>query len=521
MQRYNILWADDEIDLLKPHILFLEEKGYSITTVVSGNDAVDTIQEQTRKFDIVFLDENMPGISGLEALVQIKEITPTTPVVMITKSEEEHIMEEAIGSQIDDYLIKPLNSNQILHSVKKILNKQNLVSEKTNLTYQQEFRNIGMAFQEDLDEVEWVDIYRKLVYWELEIDKTTNKSMAEILSMQKVEANNEFAKFISENYISWLNDESAYAPVMSHTLMDKYVFPQLKSELPVFFIVIDNFRYDQWKTMEPLIGQYFKIEQEEMYYSILPTATGYARNAIFSGLMPSEMKKKHPYLWVDDIEDEGMNMKEAEFLEEQLKRRNLNISNSYHKILNQDHGKALMNNIKPLLDIDLNVMVFNFVDMLSHARTDSKMIKELAADESAYRSLTKTWFEHSALNDVLKYLSEKKCKVVISTDHGTVRVNKPHKIIGDKNTNTNLRYKHGKNLNYDGGNIFEIKDPDKAFLPKQNISSRYVFTTNDSFFAYPNNYNHYVKYYADTFQHGGVSLEEVLVPVISLGNKPS
>lgn len=517
MQRYNILWADDEIDLLKPHILFLEDKGYSITPVVSGNDAVDLIQEQ--KFDIVFLDENMPGISGLEALVQIKEIAPTTPVVMITKSEEEHIMEEAIGSQIDDYLIKPLNSNQILLSVKKILNSRTLISEKTNSQYSQEFRNIGMMLQEDLDEVEWADVYKKIVYWELEIDKTLNKSMSEILDMQKVEANREFCKFIEENYESWLNEEKEYAPTMSYNLMDKHVFPKLNEEESVFFIVIDNFRYDQWKMMEPYISDYFKVDKEEMYYSILPTATGYARNSIFSGLMPSEMKQKHPYLWVDDNEDGGMNMKEAEFLEENLKRKSINKTTSYHKILNQDQGKSLVNNLKSLLDIDLNVMVFNFVDMLSHARTDSKMIKELAPDESAYRSLTKTWFEHSALNDVLKYLSEKNCKVVISTDHGTVRVNKPHKIVGDKNTNTNLRYKHGKNLNFDKGNVFEVTDPDRIFLPKQNISSRYVFTTNDSFFAYPNNYNHYAKYYADTFQHGGVSLEEVLIPVVSLSRK--
>ncbi len=517
MQKHEILWADDEIDLLKPHILFLEEKGYSITTAVSGLDAVEMMQQ--RHFDIVFLDENMPGITGLEALVQIKELSPTTPVVMITKSEEEHIMEEAIGSKIDDYLIKPLNSNQILMSVKKILDQRKFVTEKTNLSYQQEFRNIGMAFQEDLDEVEWADMYRKLVYWELEIDKTLNKSMSEILTMQKSEANSEFAKFIAENYISWLNEEEEYAPTMSHKLMERYVLPHLKSEDPVFFIVIDNFRYDQWKTVEPLVAQYFKIDEEELYYSILPTATGYARNAIFSGLMPSEMKKKYPYLWVEDNDEEGMNLKEEEFLNEQLKRRNLNVSTSYHKVVTHEQGKTVVNNLKPMLSNDLNVMVFNFVDMLSHARTDSKMIKELAADESAYRSLTKTWFEHSTLNDVLKFLADQKCKVVISTDHGTVRVKRAHKIVGDKNVNTNLRYKHGKNLNYDKGNLFEIPDPDKAFLPKQNISSRFVFTTNDSFFAYPNNYNHYVKYYNDTFQHGGVSLEEVLVPIITLSNR--
>ena len=517
MQRYNILWADDEIDLLKPHILFLEDKGYSISTCVSGNDAIDMVEENT--YDIVFLDENMPGISGLEALASIKEITPLTPVVMITKSEEEHIMEEAIGSKIDDYLIKPLNSNQILMSVKKILDNKRLVSDKTNMSYQQEIRNIGMAFGEDLDEVEWVEIYKKLVYWELEIDKTLNKSMLEVLTMQKEEANQNFAKFIRQNYESWFNEEKEYAPTMSNNLMKKYVLPHLNNEAPVFFIVIDNLRYDQWKIIEPLITDYFKVDEEEMYYSILPTATGYARNSIFSGLMPSEMKAKHPQYWVDDNQDDGMNKFEKEFIGINLKNNHKDIDFSYNKILTQEQGKSLVSNLKPLLKNKLNAIVFNFVDMLSHARTDSKMIKELAPDESAYRSITKSWFEHSSFNEVLKFLSDKDCKVVLSTDHGTVRVDKALKIIGDRETNSNLRYKHGKNMNFNEKEMFLISDPEKVGLPKQHSSTKYVFAENDTFLAYPNNYNHYVKYYKDTFQHGGVSLEEVLIPVVTLSPK--
>lgn len=516
MQRYKILWADDEIDLLKPHILFLEDKGYDVTSVYSGSDAVDLYE--TEKFDIIFLDENMPGISGLEALAQIKEINQNIPVVMITKSEEEYIMEEAIGSKIADYLIKPLNPNQILLSLKKQLNQKQLVTEKTNQAYQRDFGQLGMAFGDNLDDVEWMDVYKKLVYWELEIEKTVDQSMEEVLSMQKQEANAEFTKFIKENYTEWLRKNADYTPVMSNTLMENYVFPEL-GEKPVFFFVIDNLRFDQWKILEPEISQYFNVDTEDMYYSILPTATGYARNSIFSGLMPDEMAGQHPDIWVDDTDDEGQNMNEEEFINRQLKSKGLDLKTSYHKILRQDQGKDVLGKMSNLINNDLNVLVYNFVDMLSHARTDSKMIRELAPDEAAYRSITKSWFDHSPLLEALKWLANKNVKVIITTDHGTVRVKKAVQIKGDKSTNTNLRYKHAKNLSYDAKEVFSIRKPDEARLPAAHITTSYVFATDDTFFAYPNNYNHYVNYYKDTFQHGGVSLEEVLIPIIKLSNK--
>jgi CheY-like chemotaxis protein len=368
MQRYNILWADDEIDLLKPHIIFLTNKGYDVTPVTSGMDAVEKCNEM--KFDIVFLDENMPGMSGLEALSQIKASKPNLPVVMITKSEEEHIMEEAIGKKIADYLIKPLNPNQILLSVKKILDKVRLVSEKTNTSYQQDFRNLSMAYNERMSSQEWVEIYKKLIYWDLEIDNTENKSMKEIIDMQKSEAGKNFVKFVMENYDSWLNDPKAEKPMLSHQIMKKKVFPLLEKEETVFFLLIDNLRFDQWKVLEPTIANYFNVEEEATYYSILPTTTAYARNAIFSGLLPSEMEKKHPELWVSDEEEEGKNLSEEEYLKHQLTRNKINIKSSYHKILNMEKGKSLVENIPNLMTNKLNVIVYNFVDMLSHARTD-------------------------------------------------------------------------------------------------------------------------------------------------------
>ncbi|MFQ3215339.1 MAG: DNA-binding response OmpR family regulator [Marivirga sp.] len=518
MQNYHILWADDEIDLLKPHIIFLENKGYKITAVNNGIDAVDLCKEE--HFDVVFLDENMPGMSGLESLSIIKALKPNLPVVMITKSEEEYIMEEAIGSKITDYLIKPVNPNQILLSVKKILDNKRLVSEKTNQSYQQDFRNISMAFGDDLNYEEWADMYKKLVFWDLEIDQTEDQSMAEVLSMQRIEANQNFAKFVDENYEEWINAEVEDRPMMSHELMRKKVFPLLEGEDPVFFIVIDNLRFDQWKLIEPEILKYFTIDEEDSYYSILPTTTAYARNAIFSGLLPDEMATKHSDLWVDEGDDDGKNNNEDKFISRHLRRHKCADKFTYNKIVNVNQGKQVLDNFSNMMDSPLNVLVYNFVDMLSHARTDMKMIRELAADESAYRSLTNSWFLHSPLLELLKRLSTKKVKVVITTDHGTIRVKKPFKIVGDKNVNANLRYKQGKNLGYKSNNdVLQVLKPERYHLPRINVSTSYVFAKGESFFAYPNNYNYYVNYFKDTFQHGGVSMEEMIIPIISLSSK--
>ncbi len=517
MQKFKILWADDEIDLLKPHILFLEQKGYDIITVNSGLDAVEKVEEEN--YDVIFLDEMMPGMTGLETLQQIKSLKPQVPVVMITKSEEEHIMDDAIGGKIADYLIKPINPNQILLSVKKILQNKQLISEKTNLSYQQDFRNISMAYNDAIDHEEWADIYKKLTYWELEIDETENKSMQEVLESQKVEANSNFARFIKENYLDWLNEPNISKPIMSHEVMKKLVFPKVKEEKTLFFIVIDNLRLDQWEMIETQLKDYFTVKAEETYYSILPTTTAFSRNALFSGMMPMDMAKLHPDLWEGEDTDEGKNNNENEFLQINIKKNRLNIKSSYHKILQTNQGKAVLEQFPNLMKNELNVLVYNFVDMMSHARTDMKMIRELAPDESAYRSLTTSWFLHSSLFELFKKISAVGAEVIVTTDHGTKRVNKPYKIIGDRNVTTNLRYKQGKNLNFESGKVFEIKKPDDAKLPKLNISSSYVFAVEDYFFAYPNNYNYYVNFYKDTFQHGGVSLEEMIIPFVHLQPK--
>lgn len=518
MSQVTILWADDEIDLLKPHVLFLSNKGYEVVTVNNGAEAVE--QAAARHFDIVFLDENMPGLSGLETLQKIKERDASLPVIMITKSEEEHIMEEAIGSKISDYLIKPVNPNQILLSVKKNLDKNRLVSERTTSGYQREFREIGMQLMDRLDHREWGELYKKLIYWDLELEDSDDAGMNEVYQMQHAEANNQFVRFVKEHYLEWLHGRQQ-APVMSHTLVKEKLKPVLEASGndSVFMFVIDNFRFDQWKSLQGVLSNILRVEEESIFYSILPTATQYARNALFAGLMPSQIEKLYPQWWRNESEEGSKNQFEAQLLEANLKRLGLNMPFSYHKITNLTGGRKLLDTFHTLRDQKLNVIVYNFVDMLSHARTEMEVIKELADDEAAYRSLTQSWFEHSPLYDMIRKAVEMGGRIILTTDHGTVRVQEPVKIVGDRNTNTNLRYKAGKNLDYNPKEVFEIRDPDQAFLPKQNVSTRYAFATGNDFFVYPNNYNHFVNYYKSTFQHGGVSMEEVLIPFVSLVKK--
>ncbi len=517
MPSINLLWADDEIELLKPHILFLESKDYRVTTVNNGIDAIEEIRKNP--YELVFLDENMPGISGLDALKQIKELRPNLPVVMITKSEEEHIMEDAIGSKIEDYLIKPVNPKQILMSIKKILDNKRLVTQSVTSRYQQEFRNIMMALMDKQDFEGWKAMYKKLVYYELEIQESNETGMEEVLETQKHEMNREFSKFIQQNYMDFIQYDNDNAPVMSHTMLRKEVLPEVSGETPVFFFLIDNLRYDQWRFLQPIISKMFRVDSEDLYLSILPTTTQYCRNSLFAGLLPSDIEKRFPDKWSNDEDEGGKNLYERDFFMDLQQRLRLNHKTSYTKVVHLNQGKDLVEDIPNQFDNDLNIIVYNFVDTLSHARTDNKVMRELAEDEAAYRSLTLSWFEHSPLYEALKKIAEKKAKVIISTDHGSVKVTDAIKVIGDKKTTTNLRYKTGRNLDFNPKQVFQIKDPAKAGLPVQHISSNFIFCRNSDFFVYPNNLNHYAKYYRDTIQHGGISLEEMIIPLIKLSSR--
>ena len=508
-----LLWADDEMELLRAHLLFLEKKGYEVVTVTNGTDAIEECKQRT--FDLVLLDEMMPGLSGLETLQRIKELSPQTPVVMVTKSEEEDIMNQAIGQQIADYLIKPVNPNQILLTLKKNIHRREIVTETVQTNYQQQFQQLSMQIMDCSSWQDWADIYRKLVRWELELSQTDSQ-MTEMLEMQKQEANRGFAKYIKKNYLDWV--QGSAHPMMSNEIFKTKIFPLLNEGEKVFLVVLDNFRYDQWKMLEQELASDFAID-EDLYCSILPTATQYARNAIFSGLMPDQIAKMFPDLWVDEDEEEGKNLNEEPLIQTQLERYRRKNTFSYHKINTSQDADRFMQQFNSLNKNDLNVVVFNFIDMLSHARTESKMVRELANNESAYRSITLSWFRHSVIADLFRQLSQTDYRVIITTDHGSIRANNPVKIVGDRNTNTNLRYKLGKNLAYDSKDLFVIKEPRKAMLPAPNLSTSYVFATGDDFFAYPNNYNYYVSYYRNTFQHGGISMEEMLIPIITLKGK--
>lgn len=510
----TILWVDDEIELLKAYIIFLEKKEYKVITATNGQDALDLCRDNA--FDMIILDENMPGLSGLETLTMIKDINPVVPIVMVTKSEEEDIMNQAIGSKISDYLIKPVNPNQILLTLKKHLNKREIETEVTNTGYRQDFARIGMQINDSYTTDDWKEVYKRLVSWELKLSDTDSE-MADLLQTQKAEANKEFARFIRRNYLDWVQ-VGAERPIMSPDIFKTTIFPLLDQGEKVFLIVFDNFRYDQWREIAKEIAEDYVFD-EQLCVSILPTATQYARNAIFSGLMPLQIQQMFPQLWVDEDEEEGKNLNEEALIQTQLDRYRRSHTFSYFKLNNSSETDKLIGRLKNLLSNDLNVFVVNFIDMLSHARTESRMVRELASDERAYRSITASWFRNSPLRELFRQLALTDAKVVITTDHGSIRVNNPIKVIGDKNTNTNLRYKLGKNLGYNAKQVYEIKTPKAALLPAPNISTAYIFAQNDDFFAYPNSYNYYVSYFKSTFQHGGVSMEEMLVPLVTLQNK--
>ncbi|MGW8315019.1 MAG: T9SS response regulator signal transducer PorX [Bacteroidales bacterium] len=512
-RQIHILWTDDEIDLLKAYILFLEEKEYRVSTATNGTDAISLVRENS--FDLIFLDENMPGLSGLETLETIKAIAPSTPVVMITKNEEEDIMDEALGNKIADYLIKPVNPKQILLTIKKNIDTKRLVTQKVTSSYQSQFSRLGMEINSARNFDQWVDIYKRLIYWEMELSSGDAEGMEDVLRLQKVEANKEFARFVRTHYQQWFQKGAQEVPLISPGLFREKVFPLLQRE-KVVVVIMDNLRFDQWKVIEQELSELYRTDEEEIFASILPTATQFARNAMFSGMMPLEIQERYPRLWVDEADEGGKNTFEEELCTAQLQRAGIQKTFNYAKINNQRAGKKLVENYKDLLNYDLNILVYNFVDMLSHARTEMEMIRELAFNETSYRSLVQGWFQNSYLFELLRQLSQHEIRLVITTDHGSVRVNNPLKVIGDRRTSVNLRYKQGKNLNYNPKEVFEITRPESIGLPKANVSTSYIFAMNNDFMVYPNNYNHFVNLYRNTFQHGGISMEEMLIPVCTL-----
>lgn len=518
MSSVKILWVDDEVELLKPHILFLRDRGYEVDSCNNGYDAIEMISG--KQYDLVILDEMMPGITGLETLPYIKEQRPNLPVIMVTKSEEEMIMDKAVGSKIADYIIKPVNPNQVLLSIKKNVHSRQLVTEQATADYRAEFGRISASLGGAATFGDWKNIYKKLVNWEIDLAGSEDESIREVLAYQKGEANNEFCKFVRRNYKEWINNRSEDTPVMSHTLMRTNVFPEVARHGKTTLLLIDNFRYDQWRAVRSLLRDLYEVSFEDFYCSILPTATQYARNAIFAGLTPLAIDKIMPDQWLNDNEEGGKNQFEEDFFRRQLQSVGKNYKISFDKLVRPEQGRKLIDNIQKVYDADFSVIIYNFLDILSHARTETEIIRELTVDEAAFRSLTRSWFEHSDLFTILKLLAHKGHTIIITTDHGTIRVDNPVKIIADRETSQNLRYKTGRRISgYNPREVYEVLKPEEIQLPKSNISSTYIFAYNRDYFIYQNNASQFTRYYRHTFQHGGISMEEMIVPYIVLNPK--
>ncbi len=518
MSSKKILWVDDEIEFLRPHILFLTERGYEVETATNADDALALIRE--KNFNLVLLDEMMPGKDGLTTLNEIKDLRPGLPVIMITKNEEESLMEEAIGAKIDDYLTKPVNPSQILMACKKFLESRDISQQKITRSYSQELNQIALRLMEPLDWEDWIDIYLKLTGWDVELDGVNEPHLRDIIYDQRRECNVEFGKFIEKNYHNWIYEKDE-RPELSVDVVKNYVFPHLKEGKRVVFVVIDCLRMDQWLTLEPFFYDYFNITKN-YYYSILPTATPFSRNAIFSGLYPIDIEKRYPELWAQGEDDDySRNRYESRLMYDQVRLLGYRAKTEpqYVKILNQEEARNLEKNLSSYLNSPLFSIVVNFVDILAHSRSDLPILKEIAPDEPSYRSLTRSWFEHSAIYAVFKKLAEEDVTVVVTSDHGSIRSLRGAKVIGDRETSTNLRYKFGRNLKVDSKHAVYIKNPKDYKLPQRNFNTNYIIAKEDFYFVYPTNYHKYLAYYRDSFQHGGISLEEMILPVVTLEPK--
>ncbi|GAB4339475.1 MAG: response regulator [Calditrichia bacterium] len=518
MAQYKILWVDDEIEFLQPHILFLKDKGYLVETSSNADDAIELIREQN--FDLVLLDEMMPGKDGLTALGEIKQISPGLPVIMITKNEEETLMEDAIGAKIDDYLIKPVNPSQILMACKKFLHGKDISQKKMTQASSQRLSQISMKLMQPMDFQDWIDLYLELAQWDVELDEMSEPQMREMLYDQRRECNVEFGKYIQRNYQDWIEDRIE-RPELSVDVVKKSVVPLLQAGKKVVFVVIDCLRLDQWLVLEPFFYPYFNISKK-YYYSILPTATPFARNAIFSGLFPIEIEKRYPELWAQGEDDDySRNRYEDKLIYDQLRISGIKFSSEpkYSKILNSEDARNLEKNLHSYLSAPFLSMVVNFVDILAHSRSDLPILKEIAPDEASYRSLTKSWFEHSPVYSIFKQLAEEGVTVVLTSDHGSVRSMRGAKVIGDREASTNLRYKFGRNLKVDAKHAIFVKNPKDYKLPVRNFNINYIIAKEDYYFVYPTNYHKYMAYYRDSFQHGGISMEEMILPLVTLQPK--
>jgi CheY-like chemotaxis protein len=516
-KRASIMWVDDEIDLLKSHIVFLEEKGYSVRSVSNGEDAVDLIQKEP--FDLVLLDQMMPGMDGLTTFVRIKDALPAMPVVMITKMEEEELIDEALRKRIDDFLLKPVNPVQILSAVRRILERREIRQRELSREYVEDFNSIEGVRSQTQGPREWIDIHTRLSQWDVMLDQFPDAGLMQSHLDQRRQCNVEFCMFIEKSYRKWVSGEDR--PLLSVDVVSDFVAPYLSSNKRVYFIVVDCLRLDQWLTIEPMLEPYFSIKRD-YYYSILPTATPYSRNSIFGGLFPSELATTYPEFWNETGSDEtGKNRFEKQLLERQIRKMGLKVNPSvkYIKVYSPDEAVQARKQIPTLQAIPLVALVFNFVDIVAHSRSESRVLQEMLPNESAYRSFTASWFMHSPLYDILKAISLQDAVAVVTTDHGSVLSRRSAVALGDRETSTNVRYKFGTNLNCDPRYAVQVRNPAEFKLPGGGINKNYIIAKEDYYFVYPTNFHEYERQYKDSFQHGGISMEEMILPCVTMTPK--
>tara|TARA_Y200000002_G_scaffold55084_2_gene40451 strand:+ start:7452 stop:8993 length:1542 start_codon:yes stop_codon:yes gene_type:complete len=510
----KILWIDDEIDFFHSHIIFLEQKGFEVIKAKSGAEGLIILDNS--RIDVILIDQNMPGLAGTETIKLINEKFDQTPIVMISQNSDDNTIDQAIGNRVKDYIIKPINPNQVLLTLRKILSKKELINNTTLDNYQKKYQEINNLINECSSLEDWKNVYKTLVKWEIKLSNTDDVDIVEIIMSQKKYANNLFSSFIEKNYQKELENESF---VSSINIFKKHVFPNINRKESTLLILIDNFRYDQWKMIEGLITENYTIDEEFLYTSILPTTTQYSRNSIFSGLSPLQIKKKYPSYWVDEFDNTNKNKFENQLLEDQLTKLGLKFKHKFIKISNSKDSKSFNKNLINQQKFNLTTVVYNFIDMISHAKKDVKLIKELASTDKAYRELTLTWFKNSDLYDTIKKSKDLGFRIIITSDHGTINVDKPSKVSGAKKISNNLRYKTSDQIIFNSKDVIEFKNPNSFELPSYNLNSSFIFARNNTFFVYPNNYNEYVSMYKDSYQHGGVSLEEMLVPFLILSPK--
>ena len=508
----KILWADDEIDLLRAHHRFLDDKGYVVTPVSNGKDAIALIAQEP--FDIVLLDEMMPGLDGLSTLEQIKMIDPNVPVVMITKNEEEHLMNEAIGRRINDYLTKPVNPSQIFMACKKILDSRQIRQSQAGQNYVSKANEIREQLSGEITWQTWINVHRRLCEWDIEIARLRDAGLSQMIEDQRRECNHEFGRFIGRDYATWIAEEND-SPPLSVDVVPEFVVPYLEQGRQVFFIVVDCLRLDHWMVMEPQLAEYFNIKRS-YHYSVLPTATPFSRNAIFSGLFPNEIARKYGDIWHNADENEhSLNRNEHQYIDDQVADMGVELKPGSHyvKVLDTGEAQGLTRKVPSLKKWPLVSVVYNFLDMLVHGRAQSDLLKEMAPNEIAFRALVQTWFGNSSLFETLKAISRTDAVVVLTTDHGSVRGTRASVVHGDRDTSSNLRYKYGRNLRSEDKDALMIKDPEAYGLPSGGLGSNFVIAKEDFYFVYPTNFNQYQRQYKDSFQHGGISLEEMVLPV--------